>query len=256
VELAAYLRRIGCTFEPRADLATLRALHHAHLLHVPFENLDVHWDRPIVLDEPAFYRKIVGERRGGFCYELNGLFAWALRGLGFRVTLLAANVHRADGTLGGDFGHLALQVDLDHPWLADVGFGDAFREPLALDDDAPQVQIDRAYRLRRDGDLRVVDARLGEGDWQPRYRFALRGHALSAFAAACAMHQSAPDSHFRQNRVCTLALPEGRVTLWNLRLIETDLQGVRTERELPDWAAFYALASERFGLARQAVPEA
>ena len=250
MDLDAYLGRIGYAGDPRADAATLRAMQQAHLLHVPFENLDVHWGRPIALDEHAFHRKIVVERRGGFCYELNGLFAWALRELGFKVSLLAANVYRADGGLGGDFGHLALRVDLDRAWLADVGFGDAFREPLALDERGPQAQIDRVYRLRDDGDVRVVEARFPSGDWLPRYRFRDVPHPLSAFAAACDMHQTSADSPFTQNRICTLAHAEGRTTLWNLRLIETDLRGGKTERPLSGWTEFHALARERFGIAQ------
>ena len=84
------------------------------------------------MTKAAFCRKIVNEKRGGFCYELNGAFAALLRALRFRVTLLSGRVARQDGSYGPEFDHLTLRVDLEEPWLADVGFGDCFLEPLRL----------------------------------------------------------------------------------------------------------------------------
>src|SRR5690349_2377671 len=117
----AYLSRIGMPEElapPSAEL--LRELHIRHLESVPFENLSIHLDEPIRLDEDALLDKIVRRRRGGFCYELNGVFAALLEALGFRVTRHAARVFSGDGQLGIPFDHLALIVDLDEEWLVDV----------------------------------------------------------------------------------------------------------------------------------------
>src|SRR5512147_1356301 len=134
MDVQAYLRRIDYRGELDPTAATLHALHRAHLLSVPFENLDIHLSRPIVLDQDALFDKIVTRRRGGFCYELNGLFALLLEQLGYKVTRLAARVVGTDDSLGPQFDHLTLQVqcpDESHsPWLADVGFGDSFLEPL------------------------------------------------------------------------------------------------------------------------------
>jgi len=114
----AYLSRIGYTGAREPTLAVLRALHVRHLLAVPFENLDIHWKRPIVVDTERFLRKIVDERRGGFCYELNGAFAWLLRQFGFDVSLLSGRVPTADGGLGPPFDHMALLVTIDGKrWL-------------------------------------------------------------------------------------------------------------------------------------------
>src|SRR6266849_8664811 len=129
VDIAAYLRRIGYTGPVTATLPTLRQIHRAHLLAVPFENLDIPLGHPIVCDEDTFVRKIVERRRGGFCYEMNGAFAALLRTIGFEGTLLSARASRKDGSYGPEFDHLALRVDLDAPWLADVGFGDSFLDP-------------------------------------------------------------------------------------------------------------------------------
>ena len=113
MNVAAYLERIGYSGGLAPGAETLRNIHRAHLFAVPFENLDIGWRREIRLNPEALVEKIVGQRRGGFCYELNGAFASLLRALGFQVTLLSARVPCADGTLGPEFDHLALRVDLD-----------------------------------------------------------------------------------------------------------------------------------------------
>ena len=96
----AYLNRINYhgSLEPNAE--TLRDLQVAHLLAVPFENLSIHSGEPIVLEDEALFEKVVQRRRGGFCYELNGLFAWLLRNLGFKVEMLSAGVANPKESLG------------------------------------------------------------------------------------------------------------------------------------------------------------
>src|SRR5688500_12747402 len=134
MDIDAYLERINYRgpLEPTAE--TLRGLQVAHLLAVPFENLSIHAGEPIVLDDEALFDKVVARRRGGFCYELNGLFAALLRALGFEVEMLAAAVARSTGEFGRDFDHMTLLVNLKQRWIADVGFGDSFIEPLLLDE--------------------------------------------------------------------------------------------------------------------------
>src|SRR5262245_14904037 len=130
--VAEYLGRVGYDGPVDVTPETLRRLHLAHLLAVPFENLDIHLGRPIVLDVDRIFEKIVRRRRGGFCYELNGLFAWLLGELGFDVELLSAQVLDG-GRLGPEFDHMTLLVEHEGRWLVDVGFGDSFLEPLALE---------------------------------------------------------------------------------------------------------------------------
>src|SRR6202158_381013 len=132
MDVQAYLRRIDYQGPLTPGIDLLRTLHRAHLFTVPFENRDIHLGRGIVCDERRILHKIVNEKRGGFCYELNGAFAALLRALGFRVPLLSCRVARQDGSYGSEFGHRTLRVDLEEPWLADVGFGDCFLEPLSL----------------------------------------------------------------------------------------------------------------------------
>jgi N-hydroxyarylamine O-acetyltransferase len=241
-----YLARIGYHGDISPTAETLRGIHRAHMLTVPFENLDIGRGTAIVLDEDALVRKVVERRRGGFCYELNGTFAALLRSLGFPVTLLSARVPRPDGSFGPEFDHLALRVDLDEPWLADVGFGDFFVEPIRLIVDMDQPQSDRIFRIIScDGALQVVVTE-ADGTRRDEYRFTLQPRRLDEFAEMCHYHQTSPQSSFTQKRLCSMATPEGRITLSGLRLITTRNRQ-REERAVgqEEWAD---LLQERFGI--------
>ncbi|HEV2763857.1 MAG TPA: arylamine N-acetyltransferase [Pyrinomonadaceae bacterium] len=248
LDTEAYLRRIRYDgpLDPSAE--TLRRLHAAHMMAVPFENLSIHAGEPVVLADDALFDKIVVRRRGGFCYELNGLFAALLRVLGFEVAMLSAGVAKDDGTFGPDFDHMALLVNLEERWLADVGFGDSFREPLRLDEPGEQREGTRAYRLAPEGDRLILFRREGGGEWEPQYRFGLRAYAYDDYAEMCLHQQTSPESHFTRKRVCTLATPEGRLTLSDLRLIKTVEGAGREERALAGEEEFAALLREHFGV--------
>jgi N-hydroxyarylamine O-acetyltransferase len=246
VDVETYLQRIKYVGEVRPTEPMLRSLHRAHLFTVPFENLDIHLGRRIICDEARILHKIVNEHRGGFCYELNGAFAALLRALGFCVTLLSARVAREDGNYGPGFDHLALRVDLDEPWLADVGFGEGFLEPLRLESGMEQAQRERIYRLTRIDDGFVLEV-MAEGGWKKEYAFALQPRNLSDFAGMCHYHQTSPDSHFTRQRICSLATPEGRITLSDEKLIETH-GGTRQERLLSGDQEWRAKLRERFGV--------
>ncbi len=246
-DIGAYLARIEYRGPVAPGAETLRALHRAHLLAVPFENLDIHLKRPIVLARDRFFAKIVERRRGGFCYELNGLFAELLRVLGFRVDLLSARVHSSSGGFGPEFDHLTLLVHLERRRLVDVGFGDGFREPLCLDEPGPQLQDGMEYRLDQTGEEWTLLQRDADGAWAPQYRFTLQPRRLEDFAAMCQYQQSSPDSHFRRGRVCTRILPGGHVTLSDRRLIVSE-QGRRVEQNIDGPDAFAAALLAHFGL--------
>jgi len=231
LDIQAYLKRIAYTGAVDVSFETLRGLHLAHLYAVPFDNLDIHLGRRLSLDGAALFDKIVTRRRGGFCYELNGLFCALLRQLRFPVTMLSAGVARASGGFGPEFDHLALCVQLHDPWLVDVGFGNGFRIPVRLNETAAQPQGASAYLIAADGDCRTLLRRDEGGDWTPQYRFTLQPHALEDFAERCVFHQTSPESSFTQGRICSLATPEGRITLARNRIVETTAAG-RTERDL------------------------
>jgi N-hydroxyarylamine O-acetyltransferase len=226
----AYLRRIGLPTEvgpPSTKL--LRELQVRHLRTVPFENLSIHLDEPITLDEAALVDKIVRRRRGGFCYELNGAFAALLEALGFRVSRMAARVFGEGGELGIPFDHLTLVVQLDGDrWLSDVGFGRFSTYPIRLD--WPEAQDDPT------GTFLVVDAPQGDvdvlRDGSPEYRMEMRPRLLDDFQVGCWWNQTSPASHFTRSLVCALAVEGGRITLSGNRLIRT-VGDERTESELP-----------------------
>ncbi|MCK7626927.1 arylamine N-acetyltransferase [Streptomyces sp. RS10V-4] len=244
----AYLRRIAAERPAVPDAEALRELHLRHLQAVPFENLSLHLGEEIVLAERPLLEKLVGARRGGFCYELNGAFAALLRALGYEVELLSARVFGPEG-LGIPFDHLALRVRTPTgPWLVDVGFGRHSNYPLRLDSDAEQREPGGVFRIAGapDGDLDVYR------DGKPQYRLEQRPRQLSDFEAACWWQRTAPASHFRRSLVCSrVTEPGGRVTLSGRTLVITGTQGAREERELaaaevlPAYRTHFGITLER-----------
>ncbi len=259
MDIASYLRRIEYAGPLAPSPETLRAFHYAHLLTVPFENLDISRGVPIVLDEEDLFDKIVVRRRGGFCFELNSLFAALLRELGFRVSLLSARVPVAENVTGPEFDHMALRVDLEQSWLADVGFGESFLYPLALGSAASQRQRDVRYRVdehdghRRllrsapDGEARGVPASNLSSDWRMLYDCTLTPHSLPEFAEMCHYHQTSPRSHFTRRRICSRLTATGRVTLTEMRLVVTE-GDERREYALADDAQYAAVLRDHFGI--------
>ncbi len=236
----------------------LQALHEAHLLAVPFENLSIHYGQPIILQETLLFNKIVRQHRGGFCYELNGLFAWLLGQLGFQVTLLSAEVAGDAGNFSPEYDHLTLLVRhlSGSDWLADVGFGNSFLHPLRFEAELEQDGADgRGYRLHRNDDDRTeqtqreywIVQQLNDATWQPQYRFTLQPHALADFTERCIYQQTSPESHFTRQRICSLATPTGRMTLSDLRLITT-IHGERKEQLLTSEEEYIATLAEQFGV--------
>jgi N-hydroxyarylamine O-acetyltransferase len=244
-DVQSYLARVGYKGSTLPTLETLRAIHYAHLLNVPFENLDIALGRKIALDEDSFIRKIAERRRGGFCYELNGAFAALLRALGFRVTLLSARVALSDGGESPEFDHLTLRVDLDETWLADVGFGESFLEPLRIKPGVEQMDRAGTFRIVERGERLLVEKKQPVGTWKGQYSFTFQSRRLEEFAGMCEYHQRSPESHFTQNKICSRATPEGRITLAGMKLIVTR-NGEREERLLKSEDEWRDTLRERF----------
>jgi len=253
VDVAAYLERIGASAPAEPTLEPLAGLALAHLYSVPFENLDIAARRPLSLEPETIYDKIVTRRRGGFCYELNGLFGYLLRELGYDVTLLAAQVPEPpDGTPRPDRAHLVLLVSLESPWLVDVGWGEIYRHPLALragnehaDPSIGEYRLEEvagAWQVleRHDDSLRTDSL-----DWRVAYRFDLEPRELADFAAACRW-QETESPFFTRRRFCTVATPGGRTTLLDDRLIVRS-RGGRSERPVTE-AEVPALLRDLFGV--------
>jgi N-hydroxyarylamine O-acetyltransferase len=246
VDVKAYLRRIEYDGPRQPSAPCLRALHRQHLLTVPFENLDVPLRNPIHLDPAQLYDKIVVRRRGGFCYELNGLFCELLTAMGFEVQMLSARVRGGDGGFGPEFDHMLLKVELEEPWLADVGFGDSFIHPIAFRSGGADEVNGRRYSVVPAGDEWQL-LREDEKGQVPQYRFHDVPRRLSDYAGMCHFHQTSPESHFTQSWPCSRATPEGRITLANMRLIVTRGSN-REERLLTSEAEVRGCLREQFGI--------
>ena len=248
---AAYLDRIGIGSDDLpADVATLRRLQHAHLMAVPFENLDIHWKVPIVLDTGKFFTKIVEQRRGGFCYELNGLFNELLRDLGFETRLISARVF--NGTEHGpEFDHAAIIVTVDgEQFLADVGFGAFTAEPLRYVFDVEQLDQCGAFMIRKhDGDY-VEAVKRDEGSWHSEYIFRDVARGLSEFAEMCDFQQHSPESHFTKGKLCSIMTDDGRKTLTDRSFILTS-KGTKTESEVGSDEEFYDLLEREFSIRKE-----
>ena len=248
MDVQAYLDRIEYRGPLDPHFGMLRQLHLAHLMHVPFENLSIHSHEPIVLNDSALFEKIVTRRRGGFCYELNGLFGALLRELGFEVAMLSAQVAGNQNEFSRDFDHMTLRVGLNQQrWLADVGFGDSFIEPLPLVANSEHQQREHRYRLVSDSHERLVLERaLDDEAWQPQYRFAQQAYQYSDYEEMCSYHQTSPESHFTRQRICSRLTPRGRVSLSDMRFIMTE-NGVRSERVLNE-GEYHEVLQQEFGI--------
>jgi N-hydroxyarylamine O-acetyltransferase len=248
MNVKAYLKRINYIGSLVPNEETLKRLQMAHLRTVPFENLSIHSGQPIILKDDALFEKIVTQRRGGFCYELNGLFSALLRELGFDVAMLSAQVAKDKGGFGPNFDHMTLMVSLEKRWLVDVGFGDTFREPLRLNSREVQGQGRRAYQIIEDDTHLVLIERKQGQEWQPQYRFTLQPYQYADFEEICLYHQTSPRSHFTQKRICSMATLAGRITLEEKRLIVTINDSVRQEQTVSSQEEWIALLREYFGI--------
>lgn len=247
IDISAYLNRINYRGSTEPTLETLRGIHRAHLLTVPFENLDIHRNRQIVLNEAALFEKIVVNRRGGYCYELNGLLASLLREMGFDVTMFSSNV--IHGAIPAEIDHLTLLIQLDDRWIVDVGFGDSSRLPLRLVEGEKQFGVDSTYRFMRSDNRWLLQRRLETNEWYDEYSFDVDMASLTLrdFEEANRYYQTAPESYFVQGRICSRAAEDGRISLTDDTLIVTR-NGQREEMPISGERAFVRALNENFGI--------
>lgn len=245
LNLAAYFERIGFAGTPRADLPTLGQVHAAHLAAIPFEDLDTQLGRPPGLDPDAIFDKLVHRRRGGWCYEMNGLLGRVLAELGFKVTRMAGGVMRE--TLGDEVlgGHLCLLVELDQPYLVDVGFGGSLLHPIPLHEEEHLIPP-----------FRVSLSRLDDGFW--RYRQQAHGAPFSydfraepadegLIAERCEWQGTHPDSNFTQNLVAHKRVGERHISLRG-RVVEVTTPAGAERRTLQSADELVQALCTEFGL--------
>lgn len=219
IDVDKYLERLNVTYPIEANKDGLFRLQKAHLLNVPFENLDIHYGVPIVLDTQRFYHKIVENRRGGFCYELNGLFNQLLNSIGFESKLVSARTFGKDQKYSPEYDHMALVVTLDGlVYLVDVGFGRFSLEPLPIIIDEVQSDKYGQFTFDNSSSSSITVNEINDGKPLPQYSFSLEEKELSAFKERCDFHQQSSESHFTQKKVISVATDHGRVTLNNTQL--------------------------------------
>ena len=218
-----YLDRIKYSdgLEPSLDL--LKKLQKNHLLNIPFENLDIHFKVPIKLNIDRIYEKIVQNNRGGFCYELNGLFYELLRSIGFKAKRISARVYNKDNTYSPEFDHFTIIVKIDNiDYLTDVGFGEFIFEPLELRFGEIQ-NVERgiySFDEYEDGYLRLN--KIEDGAHTPEFIFKNIERNLAEYKEMCEYHQSNPNSHFMKKKLISLTTINGRITISGktLKIIE------------------------------------
>ncbi len=243
MEIDAYLERINYRGKRTPTLETLNALHKAHLLAISYENLDIHLGRRLTLDANDIFEKIVTRQRGGWCFEMNGLFAWALRELGFSVTLLASAVGRETAGDKAERNHLILLVQLERPYLVDVGFGNGIIYPLPLEVGTYQ-QSYLDYKLTSaDGEWHFTNHAYGG----PGFDFNLQPRQMSDFAERCHYLQTSPESGFVRVVVCHRFTPQGMMSLRGAVLRTISEAGAHNET-IEDEATYRQTLREKFDL--------
>ena len=213
MDVELYLQRIGYSGKLTAVIETLSLLQERHLLNVPFENLDIHHKIEINLSDS--FNKIVIQNRGGFCYELNGLFYRFLKSLGFVVKMISARVFNKDKSYGPEFDHMAIIATIGNDeWLVDVGFGEFAFHPLEIEPGIESLDPRGVFRIDAyDKNYLMVSKKNTDGEFVPEYIFTKTERPLNEFVEMCLFHQTSKDSHFTQKRICSLPTPGGRISL-------------------------------------------
>ncbi len=231
---------------PKAE--TLKLLQKQHLLQIPFENLDIHWQSPIILDARNFYEKIIREKRGGFCYELNGLFNKLLTEMGFQTKIISARVSQGEGKFGAEYDHLAILAKIDdEEFLVDVGYGDFTAEPLKFELNVEQQDDNGIFLIKKFDNEYFEVVKKDAEIWQSEYIFKDLARDLSEFTEMCNFHQTSPESHFTRGKLCSIMTEIGRKTLTDKKFIETE-KGVKSEIEILSDAEFNQILEREFGI--------
>ncbi|MBQ6343513.1 MAG: arylamine N-acetyltransferase [Anaerolineaceae bacterium] len=215
-KVKAYFKRIGLDYPEKIvpDSELLQKLQFAHCTHVPYENLDIIRGIPLSLKTDDLYEKIVVQGRGGFCFELNGLFGWLLRELGYEVTDVAARYLRGESSIPMRRHRVLLVRAVDGTWCCDVGIGEVCpRYPLRLVEGLEQSQFDECYRFDKDPFLGWVLMDRHHGEWRQFYSFTEEPQLDVDFIAPTFYCEKHPDSPFFPDEMFSLKTAEGRITL-------------------------------------------
>ncbi len=251
MKLDNYLRRIDYRQNPQNNLQTLNELHKKHVFAIPFEDLDIHLKKPLRIDVASLYQKIVVEKRGGFCYELNFLFYSLLKELGFDVQIISARIYEKKEKLGVEFDHLAIIVQLEEKWLIDVGFGNLFTEPMKIPskiDNYVYKERDSIYKINQLSESNYILSESKKGyKFKKIYAFDTNPRKIEEFYEQIDFKQYSEESYFVKNKICTIPTNQGRITLFNNKFIKT-IGEEKQERTIQNDEEFYQILKEEFDI--------
>ena len=214
MDIFKYLQRIKYIGELKPSLQVLKKLQKTHLLNVPFENLDIIDKIPIELDIEKLFNKIVKNNRGGFCYELNGLFFHLLKTIGFEAKMVSARVYNKKKGFGAEFDHMAIIVRIKNiDYLSDVGFGEFAFSPLKIELNTIQEDRRGNFKIEEYDSKYLLVSKHDTENWIPDYIFSHQARKLKEYEEMCYYHQTSPDSHFTWKRICSLPTENGRITI-------------------------------------------
>jgi N-hydroxyarylamine O-acetyltransferase len=215
LSVAQYLARIGYSGPLEASEKVLAELQERHLHTVPYENLDILRRVPLSLDIPHLYDKIVTRRRGGYCFELNALFGWLLRELGFEVTDLFARFWRDEPDPPPKRRHHVLKVSAGgRDYLCDVGVGGIVpRRPILMEERLEQRQGNECYMLERDPYYGWMLCEYKAESWQRIYSFTEEPQLPKDYIMASFWCENSPDSIFTKGAMLAIRTPDGRNTV-------------------------------------------
>lgn len=245
-----YFARIGYTVVPAVNLETLRTLHLQHNSRIPFENIEVVLPREIELSDEAIFNKLVVARRGGYCFEQNGLFERVLREIGFEVRSLLGRVVLSNPPHMPPRTHRVVLVTLgDEQWIADVGFGGlTLTAPVRLKAESEQETPHGLYRLQQAGPDWILQFRHHDR-WQSLYQFEMGQQYQADFVMGNFHSAHWPQSHFRHHLLMCLHQPDGgKLTLTNYHFTHWRNGHAVEEKTLPDTQSLYDIMQQRFGL--------
>lgn len=249
IDVGDYLTRIKLS-RKTPSLLYLKELQKAHLLHIPFENLDIHYRNKITLNYSSIFEKLIQNKRGGFCYELNGLFYHLLYHLGFNCYLISAKVYNVDtDEWGNNFDHMAIIVEIDNEkYLVDVGFGNGPISPLKVDSKEMQMDYTRYWKMTIDPDENLILQESADSAYfKSRYLFTSEERQFIEFMEMCEYHQTSPKSKFTQQKIITKFTSTGRVSLTDKKINLLEL-GIEQEWPIMNEDEFLSKLEQHFGI--------
>ena len=243
-----YLDRIKYKglLEPNLDL--LKQLQRSHLLNILFENLDIHYNTAIELNINQIFEKVILNNRGGFCYELNGLFFELLCTLGFNAKRVSARVFDSDKGYGPEFDHMSIIVKIENTeYLTDVGFGEFAFEPLELKIGKIQNDERGTFVINNYEEQYLRVNKVEDGLSTPEYIFSVQERNFSEYEKMCHYHQSDPRSHFTRKLLISRPTKSGRITISG-NMIKVQENNTTVEKEIKDDSDFAKVLWDNFSI--------